>query len=190
MSASRASCLSFLFAFALPVFSLAIGWIGWDFRVGVIAAIITFMAFLILGGTALAFVRDLSWFSVALPFLASVAYVVLPDLLPFLPFDDAAAVAAGSLGSFALAIRKEPSLPRWLVVPLLASAIYTLFGAVIPGPVDELLVLLIGAGASALGAARSIQINASAHPNHIIDQQAALPPPSQPGELDTNHTPR
>lgn len=150
MNASRTSCVSFVFAIILPVFGLIIGWMAWGFQAGVITAVATFVLFLVVGGVSLAMIKDLSWFMVAMPFLAGVAYVVFPDLLPLLPFDDAAAMVAGSLGTLALAIRKDPNAPRGMVVPLLAGAIYTLFGALIPGPVDELLVLLITGGASAL----------------------------------------
>jgi hypothetical protein len=150
MSASRASCISFVFALIISPFSFMIGWTVWSLEIGFVAALGTFAGFILLGGVALAFVKDMSWLTVSMPLIGAIVYLIAPDFLPFLPFDDAAAMLAGSLGSFALAIRKDPSLPRWLFIPLVASSIYVLFGAIIPGPIDELLFLLISTGGSGL----------------------------------------
>jgi hypothetical protein len=47
--------------------------------------------------------------------------------------------------------------PKWIVLPLLAASLYTLVGGVIPGPVDELLVDIIGLGISTYGATRQLR---------------------------------
>jgi hypothetical protein len=49
-------------------------------------------------------------------------------------------MSAGAIFSAFLAIRKNPNAPRWVILPLIAAAVYTFFGGALPGPVDEMLV--------------------------------------------------
>ena len=152
------TCLStffYLSMFVLPVVSLAIGWIGWDFRTGAIAALVTFAACFLLAGLVLATVKELSWITISLPFSFGFIYTILPDFIVG-PFDDAAVMTAGALMTFGLWIRKQPDTPKWIVFPLLVSGLYTLVGGFIPGPVDELLVTAINTGIAIYGASRQL----------------------------------
>lgn len=150
------SCAFFLFALVLPIVSLAIGWIGWDIRVGAIAGFVTFAIFFVLGGVFTSLIEDLSWLSVCLPFTLGVFYAIIPDFIP-LPFDDAIAVSAGAIITFALALKKDDNVPKWIIFPLLLSGLYTLVGGIIPGPVDELLVSGIMTGVAIGGTYKKLQ---------------------------------
>jgi len=141
------SCVFYLFASVMPIISFAIGWIGWDIRVGAIVALTTFAIFFILGGIFTSLIKDLSWLSVSLPFVLGILYTILPNLIP-LPFDDAIVASAGAIMSFALALKKDDNVPKWIIFPLLLSGLYTLVGEFIPGPVDELFVFAIASGIS------------------------------------------
>lgn len=151
----RLSVFLYVSMFILSVVSLAIGWIGWDFRTGAIAALATFAVCFLLAGLLLATVKDMSWFAVGLPISLGIVYTVLPDFIVG-PFDDAAMMTAGALMTFGLWIRKQPDTPKWIVFPLLLSGLYTLVGGFIPGPVDELLVTAINGCISAYGASRQL----------------------------------
>lgn len=150
---TRLSVLLYAFMFVLPVVALAIGWIVWDFRAGVVAALAIFALCFILAGVLLATVKDISWLAVGLPFALGVSYVASPDWI-LGSLDDAVVISAGSLMTFALWLRKQPDTPKWIVIPLLFAGVYTLVGSAIPGPVDELLVTVISAGTAAYGGAR------------------------------------
>lgn len=168
------TCLSIFFSvamFVIPLIALAIGWIGWNFKVGAIAGLASFAVFFLLSGGILATVKDLSWFMVGLPFVAGVVYTVLPDFIP-LPFDDAIVLTAGSLMTFALWVRKQPETPKWIVFPLLLSSLYTLVGSFIPGPVDELIVIGIGSGVSVYGARHQLNTG-DAPPMQIEDKSGS-----------------
>lgn len=156
MTDKTKTCLAvvlYVAMFVLPIVSLAIGWIGWGFRPGAIAALTTFAVCFLLASLFLAAVNDLSWMFVALPFTMAVLYTVLPDFLVG-PFDDGIVLSAGALMTFGLWVRKQPDTPKWIVLPLIAAGVYTfLAGGVIPGPVDELVVAIIGTGIAAGGSA-------------------------------------
>ena len=111
MTDKTKTCLStflYLSMFVLPIVSLAVGWIGWDFRTGAIAALVTFAVCFLLAGLVLATIKELSWISVSLPFSLSIVYAVLPDFI-IGPFDDAVVMTAGALMTFGLWVRKQ----RW-----------------------------------------------------------------------------
>ena len=142
MDDRRKTCLAgvfFISTFVMPLIALAAGWIGWDFKTGVIAALIAFGVFFVLTGVMLVLVRVPSWFTVSLPFTFGMLYSVLPDFIPG-PFDDAAAVSAGALFSYVVWLRKQADVPRWTILVLLSAGLYTLVGGLIPGPIDELIV--------------------------------------------------
>lgn len=80
----------------------------------------------------------------------------MPDFI-IGPIDDAAAVAAGAIFSFVLALRKEPETPKWIVFPLFAAGLYTLVGGIIPGPVDELLVDAVSLGIATYGTVKQLR---------------------------------
>lgn len=139
--------------FVLPILVLAFGWIGWDFRTGALAALGTLIILFVLAGVLVSTVKDPSWIAVGMPFSFAVVYTLVPDFIAG-QFDDAAVIAAGALLTFGLWLRKQPDAPKWIVFPLLFSALYTLFGGMFPGPVDELFVTAITTGASVAGASR------------------------------------
>ncbi|MFZ6027994.1 MAG: hypothetical protein ACOYYS_09780 [Chloroflexota bacterium] len=144
----------FLLALLLPWVGLGVGWYNWDFQTGIVLMLATFIALLILGGLALWRVKDLNWLAVSLPYLLSVGYTVGPDPI-LLGADDAAVTVLGSLMTYALALRRDPNTPRWILIPLLAAAVYVFFGGVIPGGLDELLVNLVAFAVATAGASRT-----------------------------------
>jgi hypothetical protein len=158
MTDQTKSCLGTFFLISsiiLPFVGLAVGWIGWNFKIGAIAASIIFASFFLLSGIILSTVKDLSWFTVSLPFLFGFLYSLLPDLI-IGPIDDAAAVVAGAIFSFVLALKKEPDTPKWIIFPLFAAGLYTLVGTLIPGPVDESLVGAVCLGIAGYGAIKQL----------------------------------
>lgn len=144
----------FLLALLLPWVGLGVGWYNWDLQTGILIMFGAFVALFILGGLALSRVKDLSWLTVSLPYLLSLGYTVSPDLIP-LGADDAAVTALGSLMTYALALRKDPNTPRWIIIPLLGAAVYVFFGGIIPGGLDELVVNLLALAVAVMGANRA-----------------------------------
>ncbi|MBC8333043.1 MAG: hypothetical protein H8E28_13770 [Anaerolineae bacterium] len=140
----------FIAALTFPLVGLAYGWWRWDAQAGFLLLIGIFAAFFSIGILSLWTVRDLSWLTTSLPFLFGSLYTIIPDMP--LQVDDAAATAAGALFSYALALRKNAETPKWILVPLLLAALYTLFGGPIPGPVDEIGVDMIALLISWFGA--------------------------------------
>jgi len=141
-------------AFVLSPIALAVFWIFTkEFRYGVLAAFIVFCAGIVISAGVMSTIREPSVFMTWAPFAGGIIYTVVPDLMP-LPFDDAAAVAAGAIATFALWLKRQPDMPKAAVLPLLFGALYTLVGMFIPGPVDELLVNGIAVAASVALAGR------------------------------------
>ncbi len=129
----------------------ALGWIKVEPWVGITIAIVTLLVFFAIGVALLTGVKDLSWLSVSLPFLFSMAYTILPDMIPF-HLDDAAVMTAGAIFSAFLTIQKNPASPRWVILPLIGAAAYTLLGYTLPGPIDEMLVDILALLVAAYGA--------------------------------------
>jgi len=127
--------------------ALVIGWVGWDFRTGVLAALGTFGVGALLSAISFLRVTDPSWFVVVTPFLLGCAYSLLPDFIP-IPIDDLAAVGCGGIVSTILALKRSGSLPVAAVLSMSVAALYTLVGDVLPGPVDEFFVYAITGGIS------------------------------------------
>lgn len=133
----------FLAALSFPLIGFAYGYWRWDLQTGFWILLGIFVVLFTLGVFTIWQVRDLSWLTASLPFVVGGLYTLIPDL-PF-QVDDAAVTAAGALFSYALALRKNIETPKWVLIPLLLAAVYTLFGGPIPGPIDE-----IGVDAAAL----------------------------------------
>ncbi len=150
------SAFAFISMLVLPVVGFLIGWIGWEIRTGIITASILFALFFLLGGIFLAIVGDLSCVSVSLPLVGATIYSILPNLLPS-QIDDTVVMAAGTMLTFVLWLRKQPETPKWIIFPLLMASLYTLVGGLIPGPVDELIVTAISGGTAVYGAIKSNQ---------------------------------
>lgn len=166
----KKGCLSgvfFMFAFTLPLVGLIAGWIGWGLKIGVVAAFGTFALFFILGGIMAIFIRKPSWFIASLPLIIGMWYSAF-NVIP-LPFDDVLVACAGAILSFALYLKRY-NAPKWIVIPLLASGLYTLVGEFIPTPIDEFLVAIIGIGTATA---------ASGKPKELLAPEVQEIPPHQ-----------
>ena len=150
---SYLSIFFFALALILPLIGGFIGWAGWEFKVGVIAATILFAVCFVLGVLFALLVQEPHWFEILTPFASGILYSVL-NLVP-LPFDDILVAIAGAVASYTIALKRYADAPKWIIAPPLAAAIYTVFGEFIPGPVDELVVSLLAAAISSAGAAAS-----------------------------------
>jgi hypothetical protein len=152
---SSKACLSlFYFACAiiLPIIGFLIGWQGWDIKTGGFVALATFGVFILFSGLFIAIVQSPSWVMVATPLIIGILYAAFPD--PVLgPFDDVAMNLGGAVVTFMLWIKKQPNLPRWIILPLLATGVYAAAGYFIPGPLDEAIVALVAVTIAGIGAA-------------------------------------
>jgi len=146
--------LFFVAAIVLPLIGLGIGWVNWDVETGLVLMGVIFMAFFILGGVTLYRLENLNWLTVSLPYLFGLGYTLSPDLIP-LGGDDAAVTAVGSVMAYLLALRKDPRTPKWIIVPLLLAAGYTLIGGPIPGGIDELIVNVLAVSIAGYGINRN-----------------------------------
>jgi hypothetical protein len=166
---SSKACLSlFYFACAviLPSIGFLIGWQGWDMKTGGYVALATFGVFIFFSGIFISMVQSPSWVMVAGPLIIGILYAAFPD--PILgPFDDVAVNLGGALITFMLWIKKQPSLPRWVIIPLLATGVYAAVGYFIPGPIDEIIVALIAIMVAAIGAANAEPAKDDAPPVEI-----------------------
>ena len=144
----------FLAALILPLVGLGVGWYNWDMETGIYIMAGTFFALFVLGGIILFRVRDLNWLTVSLPYLFGLGYTLSPDLIP-LGGDDAAVSAVGSVMAYFLALRKDSRTPKWIIIPLLLAAVYTLIGGPIPGGLDEIIANLIAIGLAGYGINRA-----------------------------------
>ncbi len=134
----------FIGAVTLPLVGVAtfigsiFGWLSLDYQTSLIFFVLALVA-LVMGTLLLVSVQKLSWTTVSLPYVTSAVYSILPDLIPG-GVDDAAVMLAGSVFSFILGLRRDPKMPKWVILILIAAAIYSIFGGAIPGPLDELVV--------------------------------------------------
>jgi hypothetical protein len=144
------TCLSILLfglAAFLPLLALAIGWIGWDWKHGAVAAGITFLVFFLAGATPLITLRTPGWAVAFLPLFSGLGYTILPDFIPG-GFDDAAALTLGALLTFIIGRKKRPGFSGRSIIPLLIAGLFPLIGGFIPGPIDEFLVTAISSYAA------------------------------------------
>ncbi len=125
-------------AVLIPLVGFGVGWYTWDATTGLYLGSGLFLGFVALGIFLLFQVEAQTWLTVVLPYIFGLVYTVSPDLIPF-GIDDAAVTAAGASISYTLALRKDSRTPRWTLIPLLLAALYTAFGGVIPGGLDELI---------------------------------------------------
>lgn len=146
---NKLSMVFFILALFLSPSALIIGWIGWDWQIGLISFMITFSLFFSISMITAALIKYPSWLQVIMPSILATLYVVLPDAFP-LPFDDAVVAVCGAFVTFILLIKRSPNVPKSTIIPLMASALYILIGGFIPGPVDEIIVSVIGVGTSIL----------------------------------------
>jgi hypothetical protein len=129
-------------------------WLYWNsWQAGVITALGGLLVFIGVAAVAFWRVRDLSWRSVALPYVVGMAYTLLPDAVPLLPADDMLMTGIMGLLSYVLALRKNPAAPKWPLIPLLGATVYPLLGSAVPLPIDELVVQFL-LGSLALKGAR------------------------------------
>lgn len=114
--------------------------------VGALAAFLVFTAFAI---GILYTVKDLSWLQASLPFLFSTIYTtslvdIIPDLAPIIGnVDDGAVVTFGAIFSMLLTLHRNARTPKWVFIPLIAAAVYTFFGGIFPGGIDEIIVQVL-----------------------------------------------
>ena len=127
----------------LPMLGLLYGWWQWDAVSGILLMVGTFLILIIISGFLLLSIKNITWFSVFLPYIFGTVYGFLPDSIVF-SFDDAVALTAGAIFTQALTFRKQPGTPRWIILPLLAAGVYAFIGGYIPGTIDELFVDVIG----------------------------------------------
>lgn len=146
--------LLFVAALVLPLIGLGVGWYNWDIEIGIYIMAGTFFVLFILGGVVLFRVRDLNWLTVSLPYLFGIGYTLSPDLIP-LGGDDAAVTAVGSVMAYFLALRKDSRTPKWIIIPLLLAAAYTLIGGPIFGGIDEIVVNLLAVSLAGYGINRA-----------------------------------
>ena len=152
---TRQGCLGvgfFTCSLLLPIPVFVIGWAGWNLKVGFIAASATLAVLFLISMILITTIKDPGWFAVAIPFTLSTLYMIIPDFI-IGGFDDTAAMFAGVFGSCVLIFRKLGCIPKRVLFPLAVVAIYPIFGQIIPGAVDEVLVALMSGIGAAFGLA-------------------------------------
>ncbi len=128
----------FFLSLTLPVTALLYGVGRWDALTILLAMGAIFVVLFAGGVFVLASVQDITRLTASLPFLFSGFYTILPDVPGSI--DDTAVTTAGALITYFFALRRNQNTPKWILIPLLVAAVYTFFGSVIPGPVDEVVV--------------------------------------------------
>lgn len=134
--------VAYLSLIVFPIIAYYVGWIGWDVRTGVKAALFTFLFWLVSGSAVFYLMEDVPMVPASLPFLLCLVYPFLPEYIPG-PVEDTVAVAVGAILTFILWKRRKPATPSWLLAPMLLTAVYTLFGALIPTMIDEAVVYVL-----------------------------------------------
>ena len=106
----------------------------------VLAAGGLYLALIALVAVLFGTMKRYGWLAASTPLLLSALYALLPDLIPFRGRRNQHGRGAGV--SFFLWLRKQPRIPKWIVIPLAAAVAYTWVGGLFPLPFDELLVYL------------------------------------------------
>ncbi|MBC8496657.1 MAG: hypothetical protein ISS57_00935 [Anaerolineales bacterium] len=133
--------LIFFLSLTMPMTGLIYGMGRWD-ALTILLVMGGIFVVLFAGGTLILLtVENFTWMTASLPFLFSGLYTVLPDVPGSI--DDAAVTSAGALITYFFALRRNASTPKWIIIPLLLAAVYTLLGGTIPGPIDEVAVDVI-----------------------------------------------
>jgi hypothetical protein len=57
--------------------------------------------------------------------------------------------------AYLLALRKDRRTPKWIIVPLLLAAGYTIIGGPIPGGIDELIINVLAVSVAGYGVNRA-----------------------------------
>ncbi len=119
---------------------LAVGWLAWDLKTGLIAASVILGAFLAASAVTFLKIEAPSAVIASLPMALGVLYNIAPDIPG--PVDDSIVqLIAGAL-TFFMWKRRDDRFPTWAIIPLAGAGVYALIGGFIPGPFDELLVTL------------------------------------------------
>lgn len=119
---------------------LAVGWLAWDLKTGLIAASVILGVFLAASAVTFLTIDSPSAVVASLPMALGLVYNIIPDIPG--PVDDSIVqLVAGAL-TFLMWKRRDDRFPTWAIIPLAGAGLYALIGGFIPGPFDELLVTL------------------------------------------------
>jgi hypothetical protein len=122
-----------------PIIAYYVGWIGWDVYTGAKAALVMVIFWLVCSSAIFFIMADIPVIPASLPFILGLVYPFLPVTISG-TLDDALVVAIGGVLSFVLWKRRKNVAPSWLLAPMLLTAVYTFFGAIIPTKIDEAIV--------------------------------------------------
>ena len=140
----RVGCFAMFGGMFFGLMAGVVGALWWGWKGGLTAGMVVAGAGLLISFHSFSTVKELSWGVVCLPALAGVLYLISPFDIPG-PVDDAAVLGAGGILSLGLASVKALRVQPGVVLPFIAAGIYTLMPN-FPGPVDELIVWVIGGG--------------------------------------------
>ncbi len=144
MNDNRKGCLGIFFFGAmivLTIVSLVLGWLAWDFKTGLVLALITCGLLFLVSALTFTKIEKPTALLATLPMILGLIYTALPN--PPGPIDDAAVTMGANALTYLLWTRRDENFPRWAILPLLGSGIYDLLGFAIPGHFDEILIDLI-----------------------------------------------
>ncbi len=119
---------------------LAIGWLAWDLKTGLIVAVIILSAFLAASAVTFMRISDPSTVVASLPMALSLLYNIAPDIPG--PVDDSIVQLIGGALTYFMWKRRDDRFPTWAIIPFAGAGLYALIGGFVPGPFDELLVTL------------------------------------------------
>lgn len=144
MNDNRKGCLGVFFfgmMIVLSITSLVLGWLAWNFKTGMVLAMITFGVFFLVSALTFVKVEKPTALLATLPMILGLIYTALPNAPG--PIDDSVVTMGANALTYLLWTRRDENFPRWAILPLLGSGLYDLLGFAIPGHFDELLINLI-----------------------------------------------
>ncbi len=147
---ARSFLISFL-AFPFSVLVFFIGWAGWEFRTGALAAAVAFTLFFLAAAINLFFVRRFTYLDAALPVVFALLWslALAPFSLGASLFSAPFFIAASVLLGVCIAVTARWDAPKgWLVLPALVF-LYEMLPLNVPGPVDDTFSLTASLGAVA-----------------------------------------